>query len=34
LRKLIFIKPVLVNRHLLLDGEGPGQTIYRLPPGG
>jgi hypothetical protein len=31
LRKLIFIKPVFVNRHLLPPGEGPEQTVYRLP---
>src|SRR5262249_27702497 len=29
LRKRVFIKPVLVNRHLM-DDEGPWQTTYRV----
>ncbi len=32
LRKRILIKPVLVNRPLLHEGEGPAQTVYRLVP--
>jgi hypothetical protein len=31
LRKRLFIKPVLVNRHLLREGEGISQTTYRMP---
>ena len=28
--KRLFIKPVLVNRHLLREGEGIPQTAYRV----
>jgi hypothetical protein len=31
LRKRLFIKPVLVNWHLLREGEGISQTTYRMP---